>query len=101
MQVSTFMRSLLTALMKFYFQTLEGNTWVVWVVPCLLESMRGDGEPAAEKGMIMIVEVTKANVHSACSSYCAPSGGTLLPGRTDRRIHSGHQQDHKIHDLGK
>lgn len=49
----------------------------------------------------MMVGVTLANVLSTCPSFCLFSGWTLLSGRTDRRIHSGYQQDHKIHDLGK
>lgn len=48
-----------------------------------------------------MVGVTLANVLPACPSCHPRSGRTVLPGRTDRRIHSGHQQDHKIHDLGK
>ncbi|XP_073867682.1 protein TEX261 isoform X1 [Macaca fascicularis] len=39
-------------------------------------------------------------LHPGGLHHASRRGWTLLPGRTDRRIHSGHQQDHKIHDLG-
>ncbi|EAW99784.1 testis expressed sequence 261, isoform CRA_b, partial [Homo sapiens] len=39
-------------------------------------------------------------LHPGGLHHAGCRGWTLLPGRTDRRIHSGHQQDHKIHDLG-
>uniref|UniRef100_A0A9L0JFI8 Protein TEX261 n=1 Tax=Equus asinus TaxID=9793 RepID=A0A9L0JFI8_EQUAS len=39
-------------------------------------------------------------LHPSGLHHAGRRGRTVLPGRTDRRIHSGHQQDHKIHDLG-